>query len=86
MSEGPWSVDVTSIEKGIGINIGVTIDGSPWGLETIEDVHDFYVEDHQAALAAHEERQRQAIGTLQPLQQALQAMVDTTQTKNQTGS
>lgn len=74
-SDGPWTFDVTAEETGIGIRIDVAVDGSPWGLETNEDVHDFYVEDHQAALTAQEERQRQAIEALHPLQEALQFMV-----------
>jgi hypothetical protein len=83
--EGPWSLEVRAIGKGIGIKIGVTVDGSPWGLETGDDLRDSYQDDHEAALTAQEERQRQAIETLQPLEQALQSMVDTTQTTNQTG-
>jgi hypothetical protein len=73
----PWSFDVTTGETGVGIGLWVPIDGSPWGLETNQDVHELYVEDREAAIAAQEERQHQAIETLQPLQQALQAMATT---------
>lgn len=70
-----WDVSVTAIESGVGIQIGVTVDGSPWGLETIEDVWDSYQYDREAALAAQEERQRQAIEILEPVRAALETIV-----------
>lgn len=73
--DNPWRMTVTAADGEIGIRIGVTVDGSPWGLETNEDLHDFYRDDLEAALAAQEERQQQAIEVLQPLQQALHTMV-----------
>jgi hypothetical protein len=72
----PWRMTITTAEDEIGIGIGVQVDGSPWGLETNEDLHDLYRDDPEAALAAQEERQRRAIETLQPLEHALQTMVD----------
>jgi hypothetical protein len=75
-SEGPWSLDIEIFETELGIDIGVTVDGSPWGIETGDDLRDSYQDDYQAALTAQEERQQQAIETLQPLRQALQAIVN----------
>ena len=67
---------MTAIGTGLGINIGVTVDGSPWGLETVEGLWDSYQEDYEAAHAVQEQRQQHAIETLQPLKQALQTMVE----------
>ena len=74
--DNPWRMTVTSAEGEIGISVGVTVDGSPWGLETNEDLHDFYRDHLEAALATQEQRQQQAIEILAPLQQALEAMTD----------
>lgn len=70
-----WSMRVTMTGGGVGLQVGVTVEGSPWELETIEDVWDSYSTDRDAALAAQEERQQQAIDTLRPLQTALDTLV-----------
>lgn len=75
-NESPWSFDVTSIGGGIGLQIRIPVDGSPWGLETIEDVWNSYQYDREPALAAQEERQRHAIEILEPLRVALETMVE----------
>lgn len=72
----PWRMTITTADGEIGIVIGVNVDGSPWGLETNEDLHDLYRADLEAAIAAQEQRQQQAIETLRPLEHALQTMVD----------
>jgi hypothetical protein len=41
----PWRMTITTTDREIGIVIGVNVDGSPWGLETNDDVHNFYRED-----------------------------------------
>jgi len=73
--QGEWDFEVTVTETALGMRISVSVDGSPWNLETIEDLYDFYSDNPEAASAAQAERQRQAIETLQPLQQALEAIV-----------
>lgn len=74
--DGPWSLDVTARAAGAGITLRVVVDGSLWGLNTIEDLWDSYQEDYQSALAVQVERQEEAIRILRPLQQALESMVE----------
>jgi hypothetical protein len=71
---GPWYIDFTRTQGGIGFQVGVEVDGSPWGLETIEDLWDSYYEDRVTALDAQDERQREAIAILDPLKEAMMTM------------
>lgn len=74
--EGPWSFSLTVAEDEIQLGIGVTVDGSLWGLERAEDLHRLYLDDPALALTAQEERQRQAIEILKPLKVAFEGMVE----------
>ena len=73
--EAEWELEVTVTETTLGMLINVAVDGSAWNLETIDDLYDFYRDNPEAASNAQEERQSQAIEVLQPLQQALEAIV-----------
>lgn len=74
--DGPWSFEIISTEDAVGVRVRVTVDGSPWGLETIEDLHDLYRTEPETARTVLEERQRKAITILRSLQQALQSIVE----------
>ncbi|MGF1617253.1 MAG: hypothetical protein ACFCU2_05525 [Acidimicrobiia bacterium] len=49
------------------------MDGTPWGLETIEDLWDSYQENYEAALQAQVERQQEAIAKLQDLEAVMRS-------------
>lgn len=70
-----WTIDFTETEGRVGFQIGVIVDGSPWGLETVEDLWNSYQDDREAALRAQDERQQEAITKLQDLETALASMV-----------
>ncbi len=71
----PWSIEFTETEGRVGFQVGVRVDGSPWGLETIDDLWDSYQDDYESALNAQEERLREAIAKLKDLEAALKSMV-----------
>ncbi len=78
--DSAWRIDFMALEWDVEVQIGVTVDGSPWGIETIDDLWDFYYKDRDAAQSAQEERQRLAIEMLRPLEDALQSMAGTRDT------
>lgn len=74
-AQSAWAIDFTQEASGVGIRIAIEVDGTPWGLETIENLWDSYQEDYEAALQAQVERQEEAIAKLQDLEAAMQGMV-----------
>lgn len=74
-AQSRWTIDITQTEGQVVIRVGVTVDGTPWGLETIDDLWDSYRTDREAAKQALIERQERAIDTLRVLEAALQGMV-----------
>ena len=79
---GPWWIDFTRTQGGVGLQVGVDLDGSPWGLETIEELWDSYHEDYQAAIDAQKERQTEAIAILDPLKEAMMTIVQSPEAAN----
>jgi hypothetical protein len=74
-AQSQWTIDFTQTEGQVGFRVSVAVDGTPWGLETIEDLWDSYQEDYDSALQAQVERQQEAIAELQDLEAVMQTML-----------
>lgn len=72
----PWYVIVGVSDVGVGVNVSVGPVDAPQGVETMEELRDFYQQGGEAVVAAQEERQRQAIEILGPVRAALEMMVE----------
>lgn len=70
----PWSIDFTQTQGDVGFQVQVTVDGTPWGLVTIEDLWDSYHSDRDAAIQAQQERQQQALDSLHLLEAAMNSI------------